>query len=156
MVINTYNAILQAAADDPEALAALARTYETMGRWNDLIGVLTRQADAVTDQAIKVDLYMRVARLWIERFANYNQATRPLEQVVAIDPDICVEVTELKEIYTKKRAWKQLFDVQRAEAELASDPDARHAMRVDVAKVAGERLHRHADAIALWKEVIAY
>ncbi|WP_053234138.1 tetratricopeptide repeat protein [Sandaracinus amylolyticus] len=156
MVINSWNAILALAPDDGDALEALAATYEQMGRWNDLIQVLTRKADAAKEPREQVALYMRVARLWIERFANYNQATRPLELVIERDPGNRDALAQLKDIYTKKRAWKQLFDVQRAEAELASDPDARHAMRIELARVAGERLHRHADAISLWKEVLGH
>ncbi|MDQ3032095.1 MAG: hypothetical protein M3Y87_06740, partial [Myxococcota bacterium] len=156
MVINSWNAIVQLVPEDAEALDALATTYEQMGRWNDLIQVLTRKAEAEKDGAAQVALFMRVARLWIERFANYNQATRPLELVVERDPSNREALSQLKDIYTKKRSWKQLFDVQRAEAELASDPDARHAMRIELARVAGERLHRHADAITLWKEVLAH
>ena len=45
------------------------------------------QAEAAEDDTDKVELYTRIAGLWIERFANYNQATQPLERVVAIDPD---------------------------------------------------------------------
>lgn len=156
MVISGWNAILQLVPNDREALDALAATYEQMGRWNDLIQVLTRKAEAETDPAEQAALYMRVARLWIERFANYNQATRPLEIVVERDPTHREALAQLRDIYTKKRAWKQLFDVQRAEAELASDPSARHAMRIELARVAGERLHRHADAISLWKDVLAH
>src|SRR5690606_25881725 len=43
MVINTWNAILQLDPSDREALAALAAAYESTGRSNDLIGVLTRK-----------------------------------------------------------------------------------------------------------------
>ena len=154
MVINTYNAILQAVPEDREALAELARTYESMGRWNDLIQVLTRQAETAADDAARVSLYMRVAQLWIDRFANYNQATKPLEEVIRIDPENRAALSQLKEIYEKKRAWKQLFAVLRKEAELASDPDARLQNKIELARLAADRLHRNADAIELWKEVV--
>ena len=154
MVINTYNAILQYLPDDAEALAALATTYETMGRWNDLIQILSRQADASEDRAEKVLLYTQVARLWIDRFANYNQATRPLEQVISIEPENREALAQLKDIYTKKRAWKNLYEVLKREAELASDPTARIEHHVELAKLAGERLHRHSDAIELWRQVV--
>ncbi len=154
MVINTYNAILSERSTDEEALAELARTYESMGRWNDLIQVHTKQAEATEDVATKVDLHMKVARLWVDRFANYNQATRPLEKIVELNPEHRDALTQLKEIYTKKRAWQSLYEVVRKESELASDPTARLAMRVELATLAGERLHRHTDAIALWRGVI--
>jgi tetratricopeptide (TPR) repeat protein len=154
MVINTYNAILQHVPDDAEALDALARTYEGLGRWNDLIQVLTRQADLERDVARKVELYMRVANLWIDRFANYNQATRPLEQVFEIDPNHREALSKLKDIYAKKRSWKPLFDVLRRETDLASDPSVRHQNLIELAKLATERLHSNAEAIALWRQVL--
>lgn len=154
MVINTWNALLQLDPSDQGALAALASTYEATGRWNDLIGVLSRKADASEDPSEQVALYARVADLWIERFANYNQATQPLEKLIAIEPNNRAALGQLGEIYRKKRAWGNLFDVLQKEAELASDPSARLAHKLELAKLAGERLHRHADAIALWKEVL--
>jgi tetratricopeptide (TPR) repeat protein len=154
MVVNTYNAILQLVPDDKESLDALAATYESMNRSNDLIQVLTRQAEIAKSPAEKVSTLMRVANLWIERFANYNQATRPLEDVIALDPQNREALTRLREIYEKKRAWKPLFEVLKRQSELASDPAARLASRIELAKLAGERLHRHADAIAIWREVV--
>ncbi len=125
-----------------------------MGRWNDLIQVLTRQADGADDPTKKVALYQRVADLWIEHFANYNQATEPLEEVVAIEPENRRALGQLKEIYEKKRAWTSLYEVLEKESQLASDPEVRLANKIELAKLAGERLHQNADAIALWSEVV--
>ena len=155
MVINSYNALLEEEPGDAEALEQLAQTYEGMGRYNDLIHVLGQQAEATDDASEKVAILMRVARLWIDRFANYNQATKPLEGVIEIDPEHREALAELKTIYTKKRAWKALFDVLSREAQLASDPDGRLVLKTELARLAGDRLHRHAEAIGLWKEVIA-
>lgn len=154
MAVSTYNQLLEEQPEDASALAQLASTYESMGRWNDLINVLGRMADATEDKAEQTSLLMRVARLWIDRFANYNQATKPLEQVVELEPDNREALGELKTIYTKKRSWKQLFGVLEKEARLASDPDVRFESTLELARLAGDRLHQHADAIALWKEVL--
>ncbi|MEM6960979.1 MAG: tetratricopeptide repeat protein, partial [Myxococcota bacterium] len=93
------------------------------------------------------------ANLWIKRFANYNQATKPLERVVEIDPKHLESIRLLKEIYGKKRAWSSLYDVLHKEYELVSDDAERLSLLVDRAKIAGDRLHRHADAVALWREI---
>ena len=155
MVINSYNAILHLRPDDQEALDALAATYEQLGRFNDLIQVLGKKAEASSDPAEQTALHMRIGKLWIDRFANYNQATRPLEQVLERDPKNREAISLLKDIYNKKRAFKQLFDVMKLEADLASDPDARQLHRLELARLAGERLHRPAEAIPLWKDVLA-
>jgi tetratricopeptide (TPR) repeat protein len=154
MAVNTWSAILALRPSDRDALESLAATYEGMGRWNDLIQVLTKKAEATEDAGDQVALYMRVAKLWIDRFANYNQATRPLEIVVEKEPAHREALNLLKEIYTKRRSWKQLFDVLSAEAALASDPDVRQAHRIELARLAADRLHRPVDAIPLWKQVL--
>lgn len=154
MAVNTWAAILALRPSDREALDSLATTYESMGRWNELIQVLTKKADASADPTEQVSLLMRVAKLWIDRFANYNQATRPLELVVEKEPTHREALNLLKEIYTKRRSWKQLFDVLSAEATLASDPDVRQAHRIELARLAADRLHRPVDAIPLWKQVL--
>ncbi|MEC7523122.1 MAG: tetratricopeptide repeat protein [Myxococcota bacterium] len=154
MVINTWNAILQLDPNDDEALEALAATYESTGRWNDLIKVLEAKADASEDAEARVSLYMRVANLWIERFANYNKATAPLEKVIEVEPEHREALASLKEIYRKKRAWSHLYDVLSKESQLASDPEARLTYKLELAELAGKRLHRHADAIELWKEIL--
>lgn len=154
MAVSTYNQLLEEQPEDAAALEQLAATYESMGRWNDLINVLGRMADATEDKSEQTTLLMRVARLWIDRFANYNQATKPLEQVVDLEPDNREALGELKTIYTKKRSWKQLFGVLEKEARLASDPDVRFESTLELARLAGDRLHQHAEAIALWKEVL--
>jgi tetratricopeptide (TPR) repeat protein len=156
MAVNTWTAILALKPNDGEALESLASTYESLGRWNDLIQVLTRKAEATEDRDEQVALYMRVAKLWIDRFANYNQATRPLEIVVEKDPSHREALNLLKDIYTKRRSWKQLFDVLSAEAALASDPDVRQAHRIELARLAADRLHRPVDAIPLWKQVLEH
>ncbi|MFT3922722.1 MAG: tetratricopeptide repeat protein [Myxococcales bacterium] len=154
MVLGTYNLILQLDPKNREATDELAKTYESLGRWNDLIPVLTREADVLTDPARKVALYLRVAKLWIEHFSNYNQATGPLEQVIAIDSNNREALALLKEIYGKKRAWKQLFGVLLKEEELASDKATKLALLVELANIAGERLHEYGEAINLWRRVL--
>ena len=45
-----------------------------MGRWNDLIGVLSRTVDVTSDGADKAKLLRRIAALWIEKFGNFKDA----------------------------------------------------------------------------------
>jgi len=154
MVVHTYNAILELAPDDLSALAVLGETYEAMGRHNDLIQVLMRRADATEDTAEKVELLERVAHIWLERFANYNQATKPLEAILEVQPDNLNALAQLRTIYSKKRAYQPLYGVLEKELALATDPAAALELKVELARLAGDRLHRQADAIALWAEIV--
>ncbi|HEX6241997.1 MAG TPA: hypothetical protein VFZ61_13905, partial [Polyangiales bacterium] len=154
-VLSTYNSILQLEPADQETTQELARTYETMGRWNELIGVLAREAEREPSSERRTQLLLRVARLWIEHFQNYNQATGPLEQVLLIDPGQRDALKQLREIYTKKRAWKQLAGVLAKEADLTEDESQRKGLLSELAVLSGERLHEYPEAIALWKRLLA-
>jgi tetratricopeptide (TPR) repeat protein len=154
-VLSTYNQILQLDPANLEAAEQLSRTYEALGRWNDLIPVLTREAEAESDPVRKVALYLRVGRLWIEHFSNYNQATAPLEQVIALEPDNREALARLREIYGKKRAWKQLAQVLAKEADLSDDEARQRQMLSELALLSGERLHEYPEAIAIWKRLLA-
>jgi Tfp pilus assembly protein PilF len=106
------------------------QSYEKLGRYTDVIKVLDQQVEHTDDPAENVTLLRRVAQLWVERFNNVNNATRPLEQIVAIDPTDADALAQLKDLYTKRRAWRPLFDVSRREAErLRATRAARRAGR---------------------------
>ena len=162
MVINTYNHILQLRPDHPVALAALAQKYETMGRWNDLIGVLQRTADASTDSVERARLLKRIAGLWLEKFSNVNQAVKPLEELYALDPADQDTVARLRDIYGRRRAWRALVDLERKELERLKPADgapaeAREAYRakgIELAKLAAERLGDPKEAIVLWNRLL--
>ncbi|MDB4988017.1 MAG: domain protein putative component of TonB system, partial [Myxococcaceae bacterium] len=154
-VLSTYNTILQIEPADKDATAELAKTYESMGRWNDLIPVLMREAEAEQDSAQKTELLLRVARLWIEHFSNYNQATLPLEQVLAIDPSHREALARLREIYTKKRAWPKLAEVLTKEEALTEDPAQKRVLLLELASLAGERLHDYPEGIRLYRRLLA-
>jgi tetratricopeptide (TPR) repeat protein len=155
MLIQVYAEILTLSPFDEEALSALAELYESSGRWNELIHVLDQQAEIVDDTQQKVDLYIRIANLWIDRFGNLNQATGPLERVLRLQPDHSSALAQLKDVYTTKRKWDALFTILGREAELASDPAERTKKKIEMAELCTERLHQNSIAIRLWKEILA-
>ncbi|MGB8225134.1 MAG: hypothetical protein WCF10_21285, partial [Polyangiales bacterium] len=155
MLIQVYGEILGLSPYDDDALVSLSELYENAGRWNDLIHVLDRRAEVAAEPDEKVELYLRVAGLWIERFGNLNQATEPLERVVRLRSDHVEALAQLKDIYTKKRKWEALFGLLGREADLATDPVVRLEKKIEMAELCTERLHQNTVAITLWKEILA-
>ncbi|MGB5812381.1 MAG: hypothetical protein WBG86_17720, partial [Polyangiales bacterium] len=154
MLVQVYAEILQLSPQDPEALEALSGLYEEAGRWNELIQVLEQKGRVVTDVDAQVELQLRVAELWIERFGNLNQAVTPLERVVTLRPDHEQALAQLKDIYTKKRKWAGLFNVLGKEIDGIDDPEFAIAKKMEMAELAAERLHQGAVAIRLWQEIL--
>jgi len=154
MVINTYNNILQLKPAHLGALEALAAKYEAMSRWNDLIGVLQRTADVVTDGEQKALLLRRIASLWIDKFGNFNQAVKPLEELYALKPVDPETVARLRDIYGRRRSWRALVDLERKELERTTQKEPRRAKLMEIARLAADRLGDAREAIALWNQLL--
>ncbi|MDP3279427.1 MAG: tetratricopeptide repeat protein [Deltaproteobacteria bacterium] len=155
MVVQTYNAILTLTPSDRVTLIALAESYEKLGRHTDLIKVLDQQAEHFEEPSEKIELLRRIASIWVERFNNVNNATKPLETILSIDPSDSQAIQELKDLYNKRRAWRPLYEVLRKEAATLNGTARRDAL-IEVAKLATERLSSPAEAISSWREALAH
>jgi tetratricopeptide (TPR) repeat protein len=158
MVINHYNAILKLDPDNARATDELAAKYRALGRWNDLIAILTKKSESASvPDGERVKLLREVADLWSERFGNFANAIRPLERIVELAPTDTDTVLRLKEIYTKRRQWRQLIDLLGKEA-AALPPergDERRGKRSEMARLAAERLGDPRLAIEIYNTLLA-
>jgi len=154
MVINTYNSILKVDADNQRATDELASKFRALGRWNDLIAILTRKSESpnVSDND-RVRLLREVADLWSERFGNFANAIKPLERIAELRPSDSEAVNKLKEIYTKRRQWRQLIDLLGKEATLLS-ADEKRAKQSEMARLAAERLGDTRLAIEIYNTIL--
>ncbi|HEY0252267.1 MAG TPA: hypothetical protein VGC41_12115, partial [Kofleriaceae bacterium] len=154
MVINTYNAILKTDPDNQRAGDELAGKFRALGRWNDLIAVLTKKSEAanVPDHE-RVKLLREVADLWSERFGNFANAIKPLERIAEITPTDTDAINRLKEIYTKRRQWRQLIDLLGKESTTLPPAD-RRAKQAEMARLAAERLGDTRLAIEIHNRVL--
>ena len=161
MVINTYNAILKIDPDNKRAGDELAAKFRQLGRWNDLIAVLTRKSEA-PDVPVeeRVALLREIADLWSERFGNFANAIRPLERILELGSlggggqAQAESLAKLKEIYTKRRQWRALIDVLGREAQALPTAE-KHAKQAEMARLAAERLGDNRLAIEIYNTVLS-
>jgi tetratricopeptide (TPR) repeat protein len=153
MVINTYNAILALRPDHLEALDALTSKYESLGRWNDLIGLLLRRKEAQEDPAQQVKTLHRVASLWIDKFGNQSQAIKPLNEILQLDSTEREAMARLREIYEKRRNWRELMELYRLEA-AQLEGSAKRALYSEMARMAAEKLGEPKEGIQVWNQVL--
>jgi tetratricopeptide (TPR) repeat protein len=141
--------------DDISAVRELARVYETLGRWRDLLAIQTKLAEAEVEPGAKAELYRSVARRWLDQFSNVQNAIEAYEQVFSILHDDVESKDKLKELYTKRRAYKPLYELLDRESSHMVEGAPRREIWVEMAKLASERLDRGSDATALYKKVLA-
>jgi tetratricopeptide (TPR) repeat protein len=154
MVIKSYKTILDIDPDNAEIQDALSATFEAEGRWNDLINLVSKRAAQTKDTKERVRLLNHVADLWIDKFNNFNRAVEPLEEILAIDSKDTKAIASLKQVYTKRRAWRQLLDLYEKEAAFL-EGSAKEALLEEMAELACDRLSDYEKAVEIWTAVLA-
>ncbi len=139
--------------NDIEEVRELAHLYEKLGRWRELLTTQLKLAELVPDLEEKKSLYRSAARRWLEQFSNVQNATEAYEALVHVAPGDREARERLEELYRKRRAWPQLYDLFEREL-AASDGSERVAILKEMAQLAAERLNRGADAVKLYREVL--
>lgn len=152
-LVTVLSQVCQLEPNDPEAVRQLARVYEVLGRWRDLLTAQARLAELETDAGARGELFRAIARRWLEQFNNVQNAVEAYEKLYEVSPRDEEANTKLKELYGKRRAYKPLYDLLKGESE-RTEGEARLAIMMEMAKIAAERLDRGADAVALYRKVL--
>ncbi|MFO0675675.1 MAG: tetratricopeptide repeat protein [Polyangiaceae bacterium] len=147
-----------AGTGDPAKIAelrALLSKQEAAKRFPEFVKTLMQLAAIVPEPTERVELYMKAADLYVNKFANQAEAVKAYEQVVALDPNNDVAINYLREMYGKRRDWEKLLGLERREAESLEPGPQRAAKFLEIAKLATERVKKPEVCIDLWREVLA-
>ncbi len=153
-LVTVLSQIVQLDPEDLPSVRELARVYEALQRWRDLLTTQARQAELEAEPGVKAELWRAVARRWLEQFSNVQNAVDAYEKLRATLPGDREAVDRLKELYVKRRAYKPLFELLGAEAASMEAGPERRELWTEMAKLAAERLDMGAQAVALYKKVL--
>ena len=140
-------------AHDVEELRELCGLYEKLARWRDLLSNQLKLAEVTPDIEEKKNLYRAAARRWLDQFSNVQNATEAYAALFKVAPDDQEARERLDELYRKRRAWPQLYDLFASELETA-EGQHRLTLMKEMAQLAAERLNRGADAVRLYKQIL--
>ena len=152
-LVTVLSQIIALDGADSAAVRELARVYETLGRWRDLLTTQMRLAELEADGGAKAELYRAIARRWLEQFSNVQNAVEAYEKLRESLPEDREAIDKLKELYGKRRAYRQLYDLYESEAKRLSGAEQR-AVLTEMARLAADRLDRGADAARLYKKIL--
>lgn len=138
---------------DADAIRELARVYEGLGRWRDLLTTQMRLAELEPSDDLKVELYRSIAKRWLEQFSNVQNGVEAYEKLRTVRPHDPEAIEKLRELYGKRRAYKQLFELLEGEALTKTGAD-RRAIWSEMAKLASDRLDRGSDASKLYRLIL--
>ena len=153
-VVRFYGQILELDPDDAEAQAVLIDKYEAMRKWQDLVNILQRQADAATGE-VRTALNVRIAFLYLDKFRNQGEAIRVYELVMAEDPNNIEAIQALDGMYEKRREWDKMVAIRRQLADLAPTLSERARAYKELADYATNKIRRPDLCLDLWEQVRA-
>ncbi|MCC6214783.1 MAG: tetratricopeptide repeat protein [Polyangiaceae bacterium] len=146
-----------AGAADPAAVQALRdklAQQEAQKRANEAVKTLVQLAEAVPDDVERVELFLRAADLFANKFSNAAEAVKAYERVVAFQPDEATAIEYLRGAYEKRRDWEKLIGLNRNEAAQLPPGPARAAAFKEIAKLATERVKKPEVCVELWAVVL--
>ena len=153
MVVKTYEQLLAVDPENADALNSLVDIYEKMRRWPDLIKVLDAQAESA-DDAGKVDFYLRIAKIYLEKLSRKVDAIKYFENVLSVDSMHEESIEQLKGLYTERRDWEKLIDVHRKELQRIDGVDDQIALLRNMADIAKTKLRNNGISIEIWSSVL--
>ncbi|MGO9714610.1 MAG: tetratricopeptide repeat protein [Polyangiaceae bacterium] len=128
-----YQHVLSLDPADPEALAALESLFTRTERWNDLIGVVERRIEQVSDAQAREALFGQIARIYDEKLGSLTDAVAAYRKVLELDPASSRALTALDALFTRQKMWNELADNLEAQLSLASEEAAQLGLMLRLA-----------------------
>jgi len=154
MVMSAYQWLLEVDETNVEVMDELADKLRELNRFPDLVDLLKKKAEVVTEPEARIAILMEVATTLMDRFTNIPEANKAYEQILEIDPSHHPSLKALEDGYDKRREWDALIDVKRRLVDLSDDDAERAQLWRDAADIAATRKRDPDHAVELWNEVL--
>ncbi|MBK8170941.1 MAG: protein kinase [Sandaracinaceae bacterium] len=106
---------------DALPLDALAKAYETQGKWEDVVRTLARRMESAADEE-RFQLLVRTGDIQTEKLKSKQNAVKSYVAALEIRADDRNLLTKLMGVYSENKDWGRLVEVILRIAELVSDP----------------------------------
>ncbi len=108
--IDLWKKVLDLRGEDPEALSALGNIYASHENWRDLVDILEREVAIADDDALRVQIYSDLGRIWYAKLGRERSSLESWEHVLDIDPANVHALQQIAEIHRATKQWHELAD----------------------------------------------
>ncbi|HEY6079514.1 MAG TPA: hypothetical protein VIW29_11955 [Polyangiaceae bacterium] len=151
-----YQAALDADPRSDAAVHALKRLHYSHQRWRDLVGVLEREAEQVSDPNARAMALYRVGRVEIDRLGNLEAGTHALERALGVVKDDRLVLEALLRAYEAMQNHAALGNVLARLADLARGDAERIAYLTRGAQLYEDQLHDDDTAVAWYEKALSF
>lgn len=151
----SYRFALSVAPDHDVALTNLDRIFTGLGEWSELAEVLEQRAKVTADRDDKVELLVRLGRVYEEELRQLDDAERVFRSVFdEHQPDNRDAIEALERILPQKESWRDLAKVYERQLELSVGDVEEAEIRAKMARLALNHLGDLQAATAGWRRVL--
>ena len=158
MALATLQRILDIDPRHQGSLEVLADTFAVGKRWNDLLGVYQRLRDAAKedgDAEAEAKVLRKVAQIWVDKLGNPQRALEPHAELLGLLPGDREAREMIAKIHEQRKDWRALISLRREEL-AEREGDEALELRLDLARLAEDKLGDRREAIAGWNAVLEH
>ncbi len=115
-----FQRALSEEAQNVPALEALERIYREKGRWNELLDVLKRKADALEEPDAVLEAKLNIAEAYETRIGDVQAAIEIYRDVLSADDRNLSALRGLERLYTHTEQWPSLLEVLQSQYEVVT------------------------------------
>ena len=118
-------AALQVDPQNIQAIKTLERLRKSQGRWDELIGVVDRHIQLLTNPAEKAELCVEMGDIFHQQLKAVDRAATAYHQALELDPRCRPAMHALGMLYERSGNWPDALDMLEREAQvLGQTPEA--------------------------------
>lgn len=152
--IETLRRTHELAPEHLGTVRSLARLYERVGKWTDVIEFHEREATLSGDTKQVVSLTHRNAEIQEENLKDRAGAISTYERVLGLAPTYLPALKALGRLYFQTEQWDALVRMYRTEAEVAPTPDQAAAITFKIGELFEQKMKNEAEALTAYKAVL--
>jgi len=134
---------------------SLARMYNALGRWDELIEVYKLELKVLPKPAAKAALLFRIGQLCEGALANEGEAINNYRKAIQFDGTHLPSLRALQGLLSKRGDWKELVRLVQMEAGALDSPDAQARAKFRVGEIYENRLGAADAALGAYDEALA-
>lgn len=150
----TYREVIEIEPTNLQGLRGLARVYEALEQWPELVRVLESELEVVTTERERIDILMQLANIHEEQFRKSDLAAARLEQVLEIDPNHEEAYFALERNYRKLRQWPELIGVYERHISATLDRKTKVDLYGAIAQVYADEIDDAQQAIDAYRNIV--
>jgi tetratricopeptide (TPR) repeat protein len=152
--IVAYEQILAIEESDADALNALERLFEGLGRWQELVEILEAKARHTYDSDEIVALRLRAADVYQQQLGRTDRAVATYQDILSVDQSHLGSLRSLEAIYLQQANWESALEVMERQLAVVSGEE-QLAIFGRMAAIYEDRFQDRDKAIDAYHQILA-